>query len=120
MSKCLYGKTQNSSGSLKRCYVGRTTLSMGASSAVIDFNDSVHGILKDMKEYGLEEGNLCTHFSIFQDSNRIMEMGRKSNDNAEKKSRKRPRAMRKGFSDKVKEKEGLTYLHGICEVFPNL
>ena len=61
---------------------------MGASSAVIDFNDSVHGILKDMKEYGLEEGNLCTHFSIFQDSNRIMEMGRKSNDNAEKKVEK--------------------------------
>ena len=45
----------------------------------------------------------------------IREMNRKSGDLA-KQSRKRPRALRKGFSDKEKEKEGLTY--GICEVLP--
>ena len=45
---CLHGKTQNNNKSLnsiisKRCpkyiFVGRTTLSMGASSTVINFNN---------------------------------------------------------------------------------
>ena len=44
-------------------------------------------------------------------------MNRKSSDRT-KQSRKRLRALRKGFSDKDIEKEGLTYGPGMCEVLP--
>ena len=44
-----------------------------------------------------------------------MEMERKST-NATKLSRKRLRAVRKGFGDKDREREGKTYGPGLCEV----
>ena len=52
LSKCLRGKTRNNNESLiiiwKRCpkdiCVGRTTLTMGATFAVISFNDGACGI----------------------------------------------------------------------------
>ena len=47
--------------------------------------------------------------------NRIKEMNRKSSDCA-KHSRKKHRAIRKGFNDKEKEKEGVTYGPGMCEL----
>jgi hypothetical protein len=50
-----------------------------------------------------------------RDTRRIYEMDRKSSDKT-KKSRKRHRAVRKGFGDKDRVSEGLTYGSGMCEV----
>ena len=53
LSTCLHGKAQNNNKYLnsiisKRCpkyiFVGHTTLSMGVSSAVINFNNGTHGL----------------------------------------------------------------------------
>ena len=59
----------------KRCpkdiYVGRTTSAIGALSALIDFNEGVHCVLKVMKEYGLDECDWCRKFCISRDLNRI-------------------------------------------------
>ena len=124
LAKCLHGKTQNNNESLngiiwKRCpkdvYVGRTTLGMGIYSAIIDFNVGAKGLLKVMDEYGLVEGDFCAIFVASRDMNRIKEMNRKSSDCA-KHSRKKHRAIRKGFNDKEKEKEGVTYGPGMCEL----
>ena len=48
-------------------------------------------------------GDFCIDFCNIRDSNRITEMERKSTD-ATKLSRKRLRAVRKGFEDKDKER----------------
>ena len=50
-----------------------------------------------------------------RDAKRIKEMDRKSSDHT-KKSRKRHSAVRKGFGDKERVKEGLTYGPGMCEI----
>ena len=71
LSTCLYGTTQNNNKSLnsiiskrqKDVYVGRTTLSIGASSAVINFNNGTHGT-QVMQEYGLKDDVFCTNFCI--------------------------------------------------------
>ena len=59
----------------KRCskevYVGRTALSLGISSAVINFNNGAHGLLEVKQEYELKDGEFCSNFSTF-DSNQIM------------------------------------------------
>ena len=124
LSKCLHGKTQNNNESLngviwKRCpkdiYVGRTTLTMGVSSAIIDFNEGAHGVSKVMKEYGLDEGDCCRKFCISRDLNRIKKMDLKCSESALK-SRKHHRAFRKRFGDAEKEKEGATYGPGMCEL----
>ena len=75
------------------------------------------GLLKVMDEYGLVEGDFCAIFVASRDMNRIKEMNRKSSDCA-KHSRKKHRAIRKGFNDKEKEKEkeGVTYGPGMCEL----
>ena len=128
LSKCLHGKTQNNNESLngiiwKRCpkdiYVGRTTLAMGVASAVISFNDGACGILNIMKEYGLEVGKYCSDFCVSCDTKRIKEMDCKSTDHT-KRSRKRHRAVRKGFGDKERVKEGLTYGPGMCEILHDI
>ena len=86
------------------------------SSAIIDFIEGAHGILNVFTEYGLEQG--CrVEYCISRDSSSISEMNLKSSDRT-KQSRKRLRALRKGFSDKDIEKEGLAYGPGMCEVLP--
>ena len=74
----LYGK-----GAL-RTFVGRTTLTMGVTSAVISFNDDACDILNIMKEYGLEVGKYCSDFCVSHDIKRIKEMDRKSSDRTKK------------------------------------
>jgi len=67
LSKCLHGKTQNVNESLngiiwtrcpKRVYVGRKTLEIGVSSAVLEFNNGKEGIFDVMKRAGLSIGEI--------------------------------------------------------------
>ena len=87
---------------------------MGVSSAIIDFNEGAHGVLKVMKEYGLDEGDCYRKFCISRDLNRIKKMDLKCSESALK-SRKNHRALPKGFDDAEKEKEGVTYGPGMYE-----
>ena len=121
LSKCLHGKTEDNNESLngviwKRCpediYVGRTTLTMGVASAVISFNDGAYGIQNVLKEYGMEVGRYCSDFCMSRDSKRIKEMAPKSSDRT-KMSGKRDRAVRKGFWDEERVREGPTYGPGM-------
>ena len=124
LEKCLHEKSQNNNESLngviwkkfpKDVYVGRTTLEMGIDSAVINFNDGASSILNVMKEYGLQDGHYASTFCGKKDEGRIKECFRKQSEKG-KASRKRHRAIRKGFGDKDKENEGLVYGAGICGI----
>ena len=53
-------------------------------------------------------------FTVITDISRITECNRKASVKG-KSNRKRLRAVRKGFTDKSKEKEGLVYGAGICD-----
>ena len=113
LSKCLDGYTQNSNEALngmiwKKCpkdvYVSRKILELGVSSAVIEFNDGRCG-LKPVFEYlGLPISNYMRESFRQRDCERIKNVGRKCSDKG-KKSRKKLRAIRKGFKDKEKEQE---------------
>ena len=123
LKKCLHGQTQNNNESLngliwKKCpkdvYVGRTTLEMGVDSAVINFNAGSSRIIDVMKEYGIQDGYYTNVFCCKKDEERIKECNRKHGEKG-KASRKRHRAIRKGFGDKEKEKEGVVYGAGMCD-----
>ena len=94
---------------------------MGVDSAVINFNAGLSRVLDVVEDYGLGKGefattgyNPATMFCRKKDDSRIKECNRKASDKG-KTSRKRLRAIRKGFADKVKEKEVLVYGSGICD-----
>ena len=123
LKKCLHGKTQNTNESLngviwKKCpkdvYVGRPTLEMGINSAIISFNCGASSILDVTREYGLEDGIYAINFCYKKDELRVKESNRKVCVKG-KSARKRLRAIRKGFGDKEKEKEGEVYGAGICD-----
>ena len=123
LAKCLHGKTQNANESLngviwKKCpkdvYVSKSTLVMSVDSAVINFNEGVSRILDVLDDYGLPKGDFTSVFCRNKDICRIKECDRKASVKG-KASRKRSRAVRKGFADKTSEKEGPLYGAGICE-----
>ena len=123
LKKCLHGKTQNANESVngviwKKCpkdiYVGRSTLEMGVDSAIISFNFGAIRLLDVFKEYGLPDALHTNTFCRKKDISRIKESCRKESDKG-KSSRKRLRAVRKGFGDKEKEREGVVYGPGICD-----
>ena len=121
LSKCLHGKTQNNNESIngviwKRCpkdvFVGRGTLELGVSSAVISFNDGVTGILDIFKLINITPGVFTKEYCKQKDKERIFVMEQKSSDTV-KHRRKQLRAQRKGFSDATEEKEGVVYGAGL-------
>ena len=80
LSKCLHGKTQNNNECLngmvwkkwpKDVFVGRETLEMGVSSAVICFNDGSKDILDVMRECQLDPGYFTELFVVQRDNQRI-------------------------------------------------
>ena len=117
LKKCLHGKIQNTNESLngviwKKCpkdvYVGRTTLEMGVHSAIISSNCGASSILDVTREYGLQDGAYVDKFCHKKDELRVKESNHKVCEKG-KSARKRLRAVRKGFGDKDKEKEGVVY-----------
>lgn len=121
LSKCLHGKTQNNNESInnviwRRCpkevFVGRSTIEIGVCSAVISFNDGAAGILTLFDLLGIIYGKFTEQYCFQKDTDRIMLMNRKEAV-ANKKRRKHLRSVKKGFNDKVSEKEGTTYGAGL-------
>ena len=99
LEKCLHGKTQNNNECLngmlwKKCpkatYVGRDVLEMGASSAIICFNEGTSGILNVMTKSGIEPGNFSKIYCRNIDNERIRIMDYKSKESI-KLSRKKLR-----------------------------
>jgi len=66
----------------KRCpkdvFVGRSTLEIGVSSAVISFNNGAAGMLMIFDKLNLMYGKLTAQFCIKKDNDRISVMERKS------------------------------------------
>ena len=90
----------------------RTTLEIGVDSAIINFNSGATRVIDVMKDYGLAEAYYTKKLCTKKDSHRITESIRKESGKS-KTSRKRFRALRKGFGDKNKVKEGLMYASGM-------
>ena len=102
LKKCLHGKTQNNNECLNgvvvrkripKDFVGRKVLEIGICSAMIHFNAGATGFCNSVMK------KLC------------LKCDRKSSV-ATKNSRKRSRAIRKGFGDTEAEKEGDVNLSG--------
>ena len=87
---------------------------MGVDSEVIGFNFGASRLLDVLKEYGLQHVLYTKIFCRKKDISIIKESCRKESDKG-KASRKRLRAVRKGFGDKEKEREGVVYGPGICD-----
>ena len=74
---------------------------MGVDSAVINFNAGLSHVLDVVEDNDLRKGEFATMFCRKKDDSRIKECNRKASDKG-KSSRKRLRAIRKVFADKVK------------------
>ena len=96
----------------KDIFVGRKVFEISISSAIVNLNVGPTGFLADvMKKLCLVDGNFTRIFCYKADMDRINKCNFKSLV-ATKNSRKRSRAMRKGFGDKYAEKEGDVYSSG--------
>ena len=120
LSKCLYGKIQNTNESInntvwtkcpKNIYVQRNILEMGVSSAVINFNGGNCGILNAFKNVGIDAGYFTKQFCLRKDEFHIQRMNQKANEQS-KMQRKKLRAISKNYIDKNKEKERVFYEAG--------
>ena len=78
---------------------------MGVNSAIIHFNDGRKGILKVLEHFGLK-GQISKATATNLDNSRIKRMEKKFTA-AEKKHRKRLRARKNGFFDKMNEKKSV-------------
>ena len=114
LSKCLHGQTQNCNESLnsivwskcpKNIFVQRQVLEMGVNSAVIEFNDGPRGLYNVLEYFKLEPGYVTQRKSVERLRKRINLSIKKQSENV-KLRRKILRSLRKGYSDKEKEKEG--------------
>jgi hypothetical protein len=119
LSKCLHGKTQNANEAAnsiiwKRCpkniFVSRDTIQIGVNSAILEFNDGPMGVMSVLEDFGLSGQAACTHADI-QSTKSKKRAARKSSDRV-KKRRRALRTIKKGFSDKEKEKEKPSYVAG--------
>ena len=90
---------------------------MGVDSAIINFYAGLSRVLDVAEEYGLRKGEFASMFCRKKDDSRMKECNRKASDTGKSSSsRQRLRAIRQVFADKVKEKEGLVYGSGICDM----
>ena len=108
LKKCLHGNTQNNNESLngviwKRCpkdiFVSRLVLEMGVSSAIINFNQGISGILNVLNGCNIESGSYTEHFVDESDHEKVDRQNRKSSE-ITKKRRKTLRAINKGHIDR--------------------
>ena len=114
LTKCLHGQTQNENECLnsmiwKKCpkdvFVSRRVLELGASSAVIEFNDGSCGIITVYGKLGLVAGKQTAVGCRRKDKLRIKHQTVKSTEKS-KKRRKKLRSLRKGWTDREEEQEG--------------
>ena len=86
--KCLHGNTQNSNESLngviwKRCpkdiFVSRLVFEMGVSSAIINFNRGISGILNVLNGCNIESGSYIEYFVGESDHEKVGRQNRASN-----------------------------------------
>ena len=120
LSRCLHGKTQNNNEALngliwkkvpKDIFVGREVLEIGVSSAIINFNEGVCGIIGIFETLNLNPGYFTHRFCVQHDEKRINNVELKTTVEI-KRRRKRLRAIKKGFQDKAEDVEGQTYASG--------
>ena len=113
LSKCTHGQTQNDNESLngviwKKCpksvYVSRKVLEIAVSSAVVEFNDGVSGLLPLYRSLGLTISHFLLSGLRCHDRSRIAVMATKSSKKGMA-QRKHLRAVRKGYIDSEKESE---------------
>ena len=114
LSKCLHGRTQNANEAFnhiiwKKCpksvYVGRSTLELGVSAAVLGYNEGAEGVFSVLDKLGIKGGKntalICECRTRKQQINMTVKKSLVT-----KQQRKRLRAKRKGFFDAEKEAEG--------------
>ena len=110
----MHGETQNVNESLnnliwtkcpKQVYVGNSTLKMSVASAVINYNDGATRLLPVLIKLGVNCGFYTTAGSKSKDIHRIKQSNHITEDSV-KKRRKKLRAIRKGYNDKDKFKDG--------------
>ena len=120
LEKCLDCETQNNNEAInaliwKRCpkdvFVGKMTLDIGVSSAIINWNDGDAGLLRLFSKASIVPGKYTNAGFQAADQARIREMNYKCSDPVKNK-RKRMRGARKGYEDKHKDKEGDVYVSG--------
>ena len=70
------------------------------------------GIIEVFNKLNIKPGTFCEKYCGFKHEKRITQMDRKSSDSV-KQRRKKFRAHRKGFQDKCKENEGVSYKAGL-------
>ncbi|GFS97939.1 uncharacterized protein TNCV_2018771 [Trichonephila clavipes] len=119
LTKCLYGKTQNSNECLngviwqrvpKEVFVCLKTLKYGALDAVIQFNDGYKGCVEIFKKLNITPGYFTLKSYKHLDINRINDAERHSTPNV-KQRRKILRATRKKINV-LESKEGVIYKSG--------
>ena len=114
LEKCLHGQTQNVNEAFnqilwnkcpKNIYVGKDTLELGVSSAVLQFNDGASGFSTVLSLLGIPEGSQTQKVKklILKKYKKRRDLKR---DEEVKTRRKKLRSIRKGFLDKEKEEEG--------------
>ena len=120
LEKCLHGQTQNVNEALyrviwqkcpKAVYISRNVVEIATASAVINFNDGAHGIEEVMKRLGIIPGKFMVRHGRKKNLHRINDSLKKASKTG-KQRRKKLRAMKKGYEDKEKEKEGEIYKSG--------
>ena len=97
---------------LKDVFVGRQTLELRVSSAVISYNDSASGLPNVFHLIKIKPGIFCEQYCMLTDKNRVEKMEQKSLD-CNKQRRKKLRAIRKAFTYKDEEQEGVVYGAGL-------
>ena len=121
LKKCLHGRTQNNNEAIngfiwkrlpKDVFVGWYTLQIGVSSAVLNFNSGAHGLVEVFEKLGMSAGFFTEEFCTQRDSLRIEKTKWKMSTEW-KGTRKRNRAVRKGFEVRDEDKEGVVYESGM-------
>lgn len=118
--RCARSATQNANEALngliwsfcpKEYFCGRQTVETAAHLAVLIFNDGYRRIADVLSAMSCTvPPSIISSLGKF-DRSKAYHLRRKSSD-AEKASRKKRRAVKKGFIDKAREKEGVTYCPG--------
>lgn len=120
LKKCLHGRTQNANESYnnvlwtiipKNTFVELETLRLGASIAVILFNDGLFGLIEVFDVLGIVPGTYTLKHFLSLDNERILTSKRQSLE-LTKIARKKLRACRKKKIDKIVDKEGVSYKCG--------
>ena len=114
LTKCLHGQTQNTNEAFNlliwdRCpkttFVSKKIVEIAVGSAVINYNSGMLGLEDVYNKLGFFAGSQFYVGASKKDNNRIA-LARKKSQNDTKKRRKTLRAVKKGYIDLDREKEG--------------